>query len=140
MLSDDTPDSLRDNKNLKLEQECGVDINYRCIKCRGCKTCRDSDRINSISLLEEAEMELIDQSVKLELVNRKIVCTLPLKGEEEQFLNSNYNQALKILEQQVKQYSKQDNTRELNIKAFNKLFDNGHASYMKDLTGEEKAM
>ena len=104
------------------------------------KTCRDSDRIESISLLEEAEMELIDQSLKLDLVNRKIVCTLPLKGEEKQFLNSNYNQALKILEQQVKQYSKQDNTRELIIKAFNILFDNGYASYMKDLAGEEKAM
>jgi hypothetical protein len=29
---------------------------------------------------------------------------MPLRGEEKQFLTSNYSQALKILEQQVKQY------------------------------------
>jgi hypothetical protein len=29
---------------------------------------------------------------------------MPLRGEEKQFLTSNYSQVLKILEQQVKQY------------------------------------
>ena len=140
LFSDDSPDKLREIKNLRLEQECGVDINYRCVKCRDCTACRDSDRVESISLREEAEMELIDQSVKLDLVNKKIICSLPLKGEEKQFLTNNYNQAMKVLDQQVKQYSKQENTKELIIAAFNKLFDNGHASLLKDLTDDEKAL
>ena len=67
---------------------------------------------------EEAEMELIDRSVNLDLENKKIVCNLPVKGEERQFLSTNYAQALKILEQQVRQYSNQPETRELIIKAF----------------------
>ena len=84
-------------------------------------------------------MELIDQSVKLDLENRRIICSLPLKGEERQFLTSNYNQAFKILEQQVKQYSSQEDTKRLIIKAFDKLFDNGHAALMGQITEEEKA-
>ena len=53
-------------------------------------------------------------------------------------MTSNYSQALKILEQQVKQYSPQLSTKELIIKVFNKLFDNGHAAFMKDLTEEQR--
>ena len=136
---DEAPETLRDIKNLRLEQECGVDINYRCVKCRDCSSCRDSDRTEAISLREEAEMDMIDKSVQLDLVNKRIVCTLPLKGEERQFLSSNYGQALKILEQQVKVYSMQEATKELILKAFNKLFNNGHAAFMRDLTDAEKA-
>ena len=123
-----------------LEQECGVDINYRCVRCRDCSTCKDADRTEAISLREEAEMELIDQSVKLDLENKQILCSLPLRGEEKHFLSSNYNQAFKILEHQVKQYSGQEETKQLIIKAFNKLFDNGHAALMEQLTAEEKAL
>ena len=42
------------------------------------------------------------------------------------------------MEQQCKLYSNQEETRELITKAFKKLFDNGHASFMKDLTAEER--
>ena len=106
---DDEPESLKDIKNLRLEQECGVEINYRCPRCPECSSCKDSDKAEAISLREEAEMELIDASVKLDLENKKISCTLPLKGDERQFLTTNYSQALKILEQQLKQYSSHAN-------------------------------
>ena len=137
---DDSPETLRDIKHLRLEQECGIDINYRCIRCRDCSACKDSDRSEAITLREEAEMELIDKSVQLDLVNKEINCSLPLRGEEKQFLTTNYSQALKILEQQVKQYSGQQATKDNIIKAFNKLFDNGHAAFMRDLSEEEKAL
>ena len=62
---------------------------------------------------------------------------MPLRGDEEQFLTCNYAQAKKVLEQQVRQYCKDDTTRELIIKAFQKLFTNGHAAFLEDLTPEE---
>ena len=43
-----------------------------------------------------------------------------------------------MLEQQCKLYNNQVETKELIIKAFNKLFDNGHAALMQDLTVEER--
>ena len=84
-------------------------------------------------------MELIDQSVQLDLSNKKIVCSLPLRGEEREFLSTNYNQALKILDQQCKLYSKEEITKEQIKKAFHKLIDNGHLAFMEDLTEEERA-
>jgi hypothetical protein len=66
-------------------------------------------------------MELIDQSFKLDLVNKKIICSLSLRGEEKHFLTSNYSQFLKILEQQVKQYSTQLSIKELIIQAVGDL-------------------
>ena len=63
MSMEDSPETIRDIRRLRLEQEFGVDINYRCVKCRDCSGCKDADRSEAISLREEAEMELI---VKME--------------------------------------------------------------------------
>ena len=134
----ETSETLRDIRRLRLEQECGMDLNYRCTRCRDCSACKDSSRTEAISLREEAEMEQVDKSVKLDLINKRIVCTLPLRGEEREYLSTNYNQAYKILEQQCKLYFKQEDTKDLITKAFQKLFKNGHAAFMKDLSQEDK--
>ena len=133
-------ETLREIRRLRLEQECGMDLNYRCIKCRACSDCKDSDRTESVSLREEAEMHKIDQSVTLNLEEKVINCTLPLRGEEREFLSTNFYQANKVLEQQCKLYNNQVETKELIIKAFNKLFDNGHAALVQDLTVDEKTL
>ena len=138
MHMEESAETLREIRKLRIEQESGLDLNYRCIKCRDCSTCRDADRTEAISLREEAEMEQIDQSVKLDLEKKQITCSLPLKGEERDYLTTNYSQALKILEQQVKQYSSKKDTKESIIKAWQKLFDNGHAVLMDELTDEER--
>ena len=133
-------ETLREIRRLRLEQECGMDLNYRCIKCRACSDCKDSDRTESVSLREEAEMHKIDQSVTLNLEEKVINCTLPLRGEEREFLSTNFYQANKVLEQQCKLYNNQVETKELIIRAFNKLFDNGHAALVQDLTVDEKTL
>ena len=137
---EDCPETMREIRRMRLEQEGGVDINYRCIKCRDCTECKDSDKTEAISLREEAEMEMIDKSVSLDFENKRINCSLPLKGEEKQFLTNNYGKARKILEQQVKEYSNQQETKEMILKAFSKLFDNGHAAFIDNIPSEERAM
>ena len=64
---------------------------------------------------------------------------MPVRGKEREYLTSNYGQAKKILEQQIRQYSTQEETKELIIKAFNKLFDNGHADFLENIPAEELA-
>ena len=130
----DNSETLRDIRRLRLEQESGVDWDYRCVKCRQCNDCRDADRTEAISLREEAEMVKIEESVHLDLDKRRITCTLPLRGEEREYLVTNYSQALKVLEQQCKVYNNQKETKDLIIMAFNKLFDNGHAALLQDLS------
>ena len=68
----DDADSLKEIRRLRLEQECGLDNNYRCVRCRDCKSCLDANKSEDISIKEEREMEKIDHSVELDFENRKI--------------------------------------------------------------------
>ena len=137
---DESGETLREIRKLRLEQETGIEMNYRCVKCRDCQSCKNSDRTESLSVREEAEMEMIEQSVSLDLDQKQIICSLPLRGEEQQFLTSNLPRAKKVLEQQVRQYGGQPETKELIVKAFKKLFDNSHASFLHELSPDELSM
>ena len=134
---EDSAETLNEIRKLRLQQEFGIENDYRCVKCRDCGNCKNADRTEYISLKEEMEMDLIDKSVELDLEKKQITCTLPLKGDERQYLSCNYSQAKKILDQQVRQYGKDNTTREMIIKAFEKLFSNGHAAFLEDLSAEE---
>ena len=49
----DTGDKIKNiKKKLKL-MESGLDVDYRCIKCRECIQCKKSDNSEKISLREE---------------------------------------------------------------------------------------
>ena len=39
----ETSDTLREIRRLRLEQESGMDLNSRFIRCRYCSACKDSD-------------------------------------------------------------------------------------------------
>ena len=83
-------------------------------------------------------MELIKKSVVLDFENKRIICSLPLRGEEQDFLTTNRDRALKVLEQQCRKYYKDEATKEVILKAFKKIFDNGHAGPVHELTSQEK--
>ena len=71
----------------------------RCIRCRDCSDCKNAAKTEHLSLHEEAEMEMKTNSVVLDFENKRIICTLPFRGEEEDFLTTNRDRALKVLEQ-----------------------------------------
>ena len=128
---------IRDLKRFYELHESGLEVEYRCPVCRECENCKSSDKTERISLREECEQFEINKSVKLDLVNRKIQCTLPLIGKESDFLTSNRERAFKILMQQCKKYHSDSDTKKVILKAFAKLFDNGHARLLSDLSSEE---
>ena len=67
-----------------------------------------------------------------------ILCSLPLRGPEEDFLSTNRDRALQVLDQQCKKYQKDDDVKLVAVKAFSKLLDNGHAALIGDLDEETK--
>ena len=130
---------IKDLNSLKLQlEEGGLEISYRCIRCRDCNDCKNAAKTEHLSLREEAEMELIKKSVVLDFKNKRIICSLPLRGEEQEFLTTNRDRALKVLEQQCRKYFKDQPTKELILKAFKKLFDNGHAGPVHELSDQER--
>ena len=68
--------------------------------------------------------------------NKRIICNLPLRGEETEFLSTNRVQAEKILNQQCSRYFRDEETKPVILKAFKKLFDNNHAKLLRDLPVE----
>ena len=111
-------------------------MEYRCVKCRDCPDCRNSDESEKISLREEAEEQMIKESVKLDIQNRRIICSLPVRGPEQDFLTTNRDRAMKVLDQQCRKYHGDEEIRETALKAFKKLFDNGHAALVSDVEEE----
>ena len=86
---------------------------------------------------EEWEQFEIRKSVKLDLKNKRIQCTLPLIGKERDFLTCNRGRALKILMQQCNKYHTNKETKDIILKAFSKLFDNSHAALVRDVSKED---
>ena len=54
------------HKFLKL-QEAGLDVSYRCRKCCNCQKCKGGDKEERLSIRQEAEQELIRESVYLDI-------------------------------------------------------------------------
>ena len=133
--ADERISDLRKNMDL---QGAGLEIEYRCVRCRDCQQCKNADQTEKISLREEAEMVEIRNSVKLDLENKKIQCTLPLRGKEEDFLSPNRDRCVKVLDQQCHKYFNDDKTRESIENAFKKLFDNGHIAKLDDISEDLK--
>ena len=118
---------------LKLLEDGGLSIEYRCVKCRDCSDCRNAEETDKISLREEAEMHMIRESVKLDLPNKRILCSLPVRGPERDFLSTNRSRALQVLNQQCRKYQQDEDVKEVAVKAFSKLFNNGHAALLDDV-------
>ena len=131
---------VKEFKRAQGINESGLDVEYRCPKCRQCAECKSSDKTEKVSLREESEMYEIRKSVRLDLINKKIQCSLPLRGKERDFLSDNRDRALRILQQQCKKYFHDTKTKEEILAAFAKLFNNGHAKLLSDLSLEQQQM
>ena len=130
-------DKLRDLKHWLKQLEGGITVEYRCPACRECPRCRDADTTEKISMREEVEQKAIEDSVHLDLTNNRVVVSLPKRGKDEQFLTSNRDIALKVLNGVCSKASKSESTKLEISKAFDKLFKNGHAVYLEELSKDE---
>ena len=132
-VGNDGDDHLPNLKLLAKMQEGGLNVEYRCPRCRKCPDCQNAVDTEKVSLREEAEDQAIKDSVKINWKDKKITCKLPLRGKEEDFLTGNRDIALKVLNQQCLKYHKDEETKNIVVKAFTKLFENGYASRFSEL-------
>ena len=122
-----------------IEIQGPLDVEYRCIDCRDCRKCQSADKLEKMSLKEEAEMMKIRDSIHLNYEDKRIDCTLPLRGAERDFMATNNRQAVAILNQQCQKYSADPEVRTSINKAFAKLMDRGFIRLVSDLSAEELA-
>ena len=120
-------------KHILDKQDQGVDISYRCIRCRNCSDCQNAEKIDKISLREETELYEIKKSYCLDWEKGVITCTLPLRGKERDFLSTNEDRALRILDSQCRRYYKDKETKDAIVNAFQKLIDKGYITFIDDM-------
>ena len=83
-------------------------VTYRCSSCAECITCKQTPRITAISLQEAAEQDLIERSITVDQVNKKVYASLPFMKNPSEFLSkkhggkSNLRQAKSIYFSQCK--------------------------------------
>ena len=131
-------DNLRELKMIAKLQELGLSLEYRCPNCRDCNSCRNAPDTERISLREEAEDQAVRDSVKIDWKEKKIICSLPLRGKEEDFLSNNREIALKVLNAQCKKVKNDIEAKNTVVKSFQKLFDGNFARKFSDLTENQK--
>ena len=126
-------------KKWRETMDAGLNVDYRCVRCRNCSDCRNSEETEKVSLRQEAEDHMIKESVHVDYKKRIITATLPLRGREEEFLAPNRGSALCVLDQQCRRFSNRSEDRALIKTAFNKLFEKGYLVLLKDLSPSIRA-
>ena len=76
--------------------------------------------------------------MELDLVNKMVRVSLPLRGPEKDFLVTNKETAEQVLTQQCRKYSGDGETKETIMKAFKKMFDPGFLLFVDELDDETK--
>ena len=134
----DPKDGLNDMKLLIKLMEQGVSIEYRCPKCRECQKCKSGPTAERISVREELEDEMIRENVKIDFEKKRIIATMPMRGDPNQYLSNNRDLCEKVLEAQCRKVEKDPEAKEFVLKAFEKLTKNKYAVKLSDLTQEQQ--
>ena len=92
-------------------QEVGLDSSYRCRRCRDCSDCKRGSGFEKISLMQEAEQELIKESIFIDYENSRAIVHLPFKANPKEFLRDNSYSAQARLLNTCKKYYKDEIVR-----------------------------
>ena len=123
----------RDLKLFEDVEKLGSEISYRCLACRNCNNCRRGEELELVSLQEESEQALIEESVWLDHKNKTVYAKLPFVNGGAEKLNNNRRIAEKILETQIRLSEKTPGLKDQVLKAHAKLSDRGHVVKLTDL-------
>ena len=137
--------SKRGPKCLNPFQEldnAGTEISYRCMKCRNCVDCKNASRIEEISLQEEAEQDLIDRSVDVDVVDKhEAFAELPFIADPKiRLAPTNYPTSRKVYNSVIRSLGKDPKSRDDAIKAEAKLHGLGYVGWLYELGEEDRKM
>ena len=120
-------------KNFLKHQEVGLDASYRCVRCRDCIDCKRGVGQELLSMKQQAEQELIRESVQIDESINRAVAKLPFVCDPSDKLVDNSKAAERRLDNVVKKYKDEEETKEKLVKSMNKLIDRGHIKFVDDL-------
>ena len=115
----------------------GSEITYRCPQCRSCKTYKH-DNNEFISIKEEVEQTIINNSVHVDASTKTAVASLPFIADPSTRLANNKGKAVKVYNQQIKKLSITD--KQDIIDSEGKLQRLGFVDYVKKDRGSRELL
>ena len=131
---------LKLDKKIEIIENAGTDVSYRCVQCRDCSICKQNEKIEYISIQEEVEQNIIDKSVKVDLVTCETTAKLPFMKDPSQKLSQNEHIALKVFKSQARKLKSCEEDRNEVIKSEQKLHQLGFVDIFENLTMEQKSL
>ena len=83
-------------------ENAGTEVIFRCVECRSCQKCKNSTRLDAISVQEEIEQGLIERCVHVDVSRGIATVKLRFVTDPDSLLNPNENEALQVYRGQVK--------------------------------------
>ena len=138
-----SPGNRRPPRSLKRFEEiesAGTEVNYRCVGCRNCQECKRSSRVDSISIEEEIQQDVINRCVKIDFERGEASHELPFMTEPDGKLSSTAQMAKKIYHSQVKNLSNKPDVREAALESEAKLQRLGYVDWFENLSDGDREM
>lgn len=129
----------KDEQRFWDAENSAADADYRCVVCRNCQKCKDGDRQEKLSLNEEKEDFLIDNTLEYDPKQRVLWAGLPLI-EDPSVLAPNKYIAESIFNAQMKLIERRPEVKEDVLKAFNKLRDRNFIVPESEISPEDRAV
>jgi len=95
-------------RNALDDEEAEDKARFRCAECAKCLTCKTSSKKTAISLREAREQQFIEESVRIDLKEKRVFVNYPFLKDPVEFLSrvhggqNNYLQALKVYKTQCR--------------------------------------
>ena len=126
-------------KFLKL-QDVGLDTSFKCPSCRNCKACLKGAGQELISMKEEYQQQLIEDSVRIDEDLGRAVAKLAFLSDPEDSITDNEHMAVKRLQSVCRKYAGNPEVCSMISRGFQKLIDRGHVLCLDDLNAEDKQL
>lgn len=124
-------------KEFDDQEVAGCTVDYRCEDCAPCKACKQSDKLRSVSIRDEAEEVLIRRSVTVDVEKKVSTCSYPFTEDPEAYLTkmwggktNNFEMAKAILKTQR---NKPLAIRESVVKFNQEVYDKGFVAPLSEL-------
>eukprot|EP00794_Sanderia_malayensis_P020954 gene20954-biopygen15460 len=128
--------STKAQKQFEDAETIGSEITYRCVRCRGCNDCKNSTKIEAISIKEEMEQSIINSSVTIDVEKQVITAYLPFIDNPALKLSPNKAIAIKTYYQQLRKLDKNPSDKADIIASEAKLQQLGFVDYVHNLSEE----
>ena len=127
-------------KNFEDVEKSGTEISYRCMDCRNCKECLKGGLIEEISIQEEAQQDLINKGVVVDVSKRRSSTNMPFIADPNTRLITNDSSARKVYDSQIRKLNKSEKDRNDIIESESKLQDLGYVEWLENLDEEDQKM